>query len=89
METGYRQNICFCRIHGTVLSQTLPRKMQHDSTLVSSPQSHAHFQREGVLQNVVKGAFNTAHAESIEDLTNKFNGIAHLVQDAELVSQTG
>ena len=84
---GYRQNVCFCRVHGTVLSQTLPRKTQHDNTLVSSPELHAHFQRKGVMQNVVKGAFNTANAESIEDLTNRFNGIAHLVQDAELVSQ--
>ena len=83
--SGYTEKVCFCRVHGNIISQTLPRQVSHHDKSDSSLESQINFQRSRVLQNAIKGAFNTQSSESIEDLTNRFDGIAQ--QDPNLTSQ--
>lgn len=85
MEEGYTQKICFCRVHGTFVSQTLPRQT---SQLIKPespmPTRQNYDERNHVIQNSNRGAFNNLESESIEDLTNKFNRITHHDDGQEL-----
>ena len=85
MEEGYTQKICFCRVHGTFVSQTLPRQTSQQIKPESPmPVRQNYDQRKRVIQNSNRGAFNNLESESIEDLTNKFNRITHHDCDQEL-----
>ena len=85
MEEGYTQKICFCRVHGTFVSQTLPRQTSQQSKPESPmPVRQNYGERKRVIQNSNRGAFNNLESESIEDLTNKFNRITHHDCDQEL-----
>ena len=77
MDGGFTQQVCFCRIHGTIMSQTLPRQVAPLPQLESPHPPHIKYDRSRVLQNQIKGAFNNIGAESIEDLTNRFSRVGH------------
>ena len=90
MEEGYTQKICFCRVHGTFVSQTLPRQTSpHIKPQSPMPHRQNLDERNRVLQNSNRGAFNNLESESIEDLTNKFNRITqHDDHDLNLTTQS-
>ena len=84
------EKICFCRVHGTFVSQTLPRQT---SQLIKPespmPTRQNYDERNHVIQNSNRGAFNNLESESIEDLTNKFNRITqHDDHDLNLTTQS-
>ena len=86
MDEGFTQKVCFCRVHGTFLSQTLPRQTTHHLKNDSPFPVRQTYERNQVIQNTIKGAFNNLGSESIEDLTNKFGRISH--QDPNLTRQS-
>ena len=66
-EGRYRQSFCYCRVHGTILSQTLPRQL-HNTSLEEGTFPTKH---EDVIRNAITGSSNNISGESIEDLTKK------------------
>lgn len=88
MDEGFTQKVCFCRVHGTFLSQTLPRQTTHHLKNDSPLPPRQNYERNQVIQNTIKGAFNNLGSESIEDLTNKFTRISHHDQNPNLTRQS-
>ena len=85
MEQGYTQQVCFCRVHGSIISQTLPRQTpQHDKAAKKSILVPNHG-RNRVIHNSIKGAFNNLDVNgSVEDLTHKFDRITYQEFDPNL-----
>ena len=85
MEQGYTQQVCFCRVHGSIISQTLPRQTPHNDKTTKKSTLVPNHGRNRVIHNSIKGAFNNLDVNgSVEDLTNKFDRITYQEFDPNL-----
>ena len=85
MEQGYTQQVCFCRVHGSIISQTLPRQTPQHDKAAKKPILVPNHGRNRVIHNSIKGAFNNLDVNgSVEDLTHKFDRITYQEYDPNL-----